>query len=277
MKKIILLIVLIFSIINCTIPTFASYSSVNYSAYVENVDNKIRANWVSPNTSQGKYAIVLCKLTPNGELKENKILKSSGNEKLDTAAQNAVARSAPFYPFPKNATEDYVDLLLVFGNNTFNSSIIIRDKEELKTNKTDSYLDAYKQEVVRVLSNNIPQKKKFYGKTVEISLILDSDGTVKDVLLEKTSGDSQYDDEVIHIVKGLKFPEFPSYMNKDNLFLTYQIKCQKNIKQKNNSKSHTKYDEKSPVKETIWYANSGLLMAGIILDIIFKICLLHLL
>lgn len=80
-----------------------------------------------------------------------------------------------------------------------------------------------------LISANLPQKKKFYGKIVEVRLTLDKYGGLVNVSLTKSSGDTKFDQAAIASINGIMFPVFPSEVSGGDMTLTYRIQCRKNI------------------------------------------------
>lgn len=153
--------------------------------------------------------------------------------------------------------------------------------------KTDSSADAaiiarekYKRQIMCLISANLPQKKKFYGKTVEVRLTLDKYGGLVNVDLTKSSGDTKYDQAAIASINGVMFPVFPPEVSSADMTLTYRIQCRKNIAPYYNSDSryyanrnYSGYGGSYRLKHPELIEN--LLIANMFLSAICKIGLIH--
>lgn len=186
-------------------------------------------------------------------------------------------------------------LFIIIINIICNTNIVYSQEANTNLNgavsinatKTDSSTDAaiiarenYKRQIMCLISANLPQKKKFYGKTVEVRLILDKYGGLVNVDLTKSSGDTKYDQAAIASIKGVMFPVFPSEVGSADMTLTYRIQCRKNIApyynndsryyaNGNYSRAGSSYRLKHP--ELI----ENLLLVNMFLDAVCKIGLIH--
>lgn len=106
----------------------------------------------------------------------------------------------------------------------------------VNTAKTDSAADTaiiakenYKKQIMSLISANLPQKRKFYGKIVEVRLTLDKYGGLVNLDLTRSSGDTKYDQAAIASINRIMFPVFPPEIGNGDITLTYRIQCRKNI------------------------------------------------
>src|SRR5574344_2057523 len=84
----------------------------NFGPYMRELQRRIKMNWVPPKGNESKRAVVLFRITKDGELAsspELKIIRSSGDQDVDNAAINAVNLTAPFSPLPSFFKGNYVD------------------------------------------------------------------------------------------------------------------------------------------------------------------------
>lgn len=85
-------------------------------SYIENVQNTIATNWISPRDGENRIGIVSFKIEKNGALKDLKIDKSSGRSLIDQAALKAIEASAPFNPLPENYKNDFINIKFKFSS-----------------------------------------------------------------------------------------------------------------------------------------------------------------
>lgn len=98
--------------------TFNEFSEEAYfSEYMKRLQVKIRKNWKPPNGKKSKTVIVLFKISKDGTLISPKIIQSSGIQALDDSAMEAVKKSAPFEPLPKEYKENDIDINFRFDYN----------------------------------------------------------------------------------------------------------------------------------------------------------------
>lgn len=75
-----------------------------YSYYVDIILNKLSSNWriniIKTSKQRSFETEVWFRISRNGELLDNKVIKSSGNDIYDNACLRAVSFSAPFPPLP---------------------------------------------------------------------------------------------------------------------------------------------------------------------------------
>lgn len=81
-------------------------------AYLTEIYNRIRGNYIIPdiiNEKQRKelQAIVVIYIDPTGRLIKTEFEKKSGNPHFDNALLNAIKKSSPFKPPPKERTKEY--------------------------------------------------------------------------------------------------------------------------------------------------------------------------
>ena len=94
-------------------------TEVDFTKYMSEIQRKIRANWIPPiyNSNSSKKIVVIFKISKDGSLLSYKVTNSSGIQDLDNSAINAIKKSAPFNPLPKEYEEDYVDINFSFDYN----------------------------------------------------------------------------------------------------------------------------------------------------------------
>ena len=62
---------------------------------------------------------ILYRISKDGELVKNTIVKSSGNKEFDEIALKAIKSSAPFKKLPESYKENYLDMKLKFDYNVY--------------------------------------------------------------------------------------------------------------------------------------------------------------
>ena len=105
-------------IFSAEIPDYKKPSRVQeeFAEYMQSVRDKIQSNWNSPELLEEGHAVVIFKITRDGELYAYDIKQSSGNTAFDEFAINALEKSAPFGEFPITSKKDYITVCYSFDS-----------------------------------------------------------------------------------------------------------------------------------------------------------------
>ena len=87
--------------------------------YMSRLDERVQANYLIPKFAGPPLAHVSCQVDASGQASNFRIVSSSGDKTLDSAALNAVERSFPFaeFPFKKWAEDRVLQLNFTFSPN----------------------------------------------------------------------------------------------------------------------------------------------------------------
>ncbi|MBC7996327.1 MAG: TonB family protein [Leptolyngbya sp.] len=91
-------------------------SQVDFSAFMNQLERKIKSNWHPPKSDMTKKAIVAFYVIRNGNISHIRIVKTSGAAVMDAGAISAVQQSSPFEPLPKGSLRE-VDIRFTFDYN----------------------------------------------------------------------------------------------------------------------------------------------------------------
>ena len=131
--------------INSIEPSFANYNPTfnetvknDFSEYMNNLQLKLKKNWITPDFMENGHVRVLFKIDKSGNVIAGTILESSGNALYDESAVNAIHKSEPFGDFPQNSTRETLTI-----NYTFDTTLIKTEKikELYELAKKYSYTD----------------------------------------------------------------------------------------------------------------------------------------
>lgn len=89
---------------------------VDLSAYMREVERKIKNHWHPPKSDTSKQVIAVFKVARDGSVSHLKILEQSGVAGLDAASIAAVQQAAPFAQLPKGAPK-VIDIQFCFEYN----------------------------------------------------------------------------------------------------------------------------------------------------------------
>lgn len=94
-------------------------NNVDFGPYMRELQRRIKMNWEPPQGSESKQIVLLFKIAKDGRLLSCSVLKSSGSQKSDNAALNAVRLTAPFRPLPADFKGQSVNIQFTFSYNVF--------------------------------------------------------------------------------------------------------------------------------------------------------------
>ena len=84
---------------------------------MQELEQTLKGNWHPPKNNNSKRTVINFIVAKDGNFNNLRIIKSSGIEQVDEAALNAVQKSAPFKPLPKEYNGEYVPIEFVFDYN----------------------------------------------------------------------------------------------------------------------------------------------------------------
>lgn len=87
-----------------------------FDPYIQALHKKIKSNWHSSLQNRGKKTVIAFNVDTDGELKNVEIVESSGDEKFDNDALDAIIKSAPFDSFPKEFQGGAIAIKYTFIN-----------------------------------------------------------------------------------------------------------------------------------------------------------------
>lgn len=70
--------------------------------YVRSLDRKIKSNWLPIRSEDFRELKISFKLDKDGNASDIKVIKSTGDEKMDNSGLEAVRKSSPFGKLPEN-------------------------------------------------------------------------------------------------------------------------------------------------------------------------------
>jgi TonB family protein len=94
-----------------------SFENGMFTSYMANVQNKIRSNWNPPNGDESRKVVLVFKVGRDGNILSHSVNESSGDKVMDDAAVEALMKSQPFEPLPKDFSGNSVDIQFSFDYN----------------------------------------------------------------------------------------------------------------------------------------------------------------
>lgn len=207
MKKFICYVLFLFMGFNCV---SADDFDVNkfVDEYGKEVQSIVKSN-LKYTGSEDATSAVSYTIHPDGSVTDIQVKQASGTN-FDKAVIEAVQKSAPFKPFPKESNLANIIMTSGFQHKvqryqTARMSIMpVEPPEEVK--------QAYKKYMSKVsdyLFDRIPTIYSYIPQEPVIKCVITKDGTIKNVEVTKSSGIEEYDKKIIETYAGMKVSPFP--------------------------------------------------------------------
>lgn len=204
---------------------------VLWQPYMEDVQQRIKANWNPPTQQVSNSTILLFKVGKNGELLQTNIKRSSGDEGVDKAAIEALEKAIPFKKFPDGTPLQNVDIEFSFDynvvsddNQNISEQITTPVIQIIMAEKPATNMEAYFGKLCKKVSDKLEKQKGNQERSTIISLEITQKGSLKSVSLNKTSGDKNSDIEITKAVfLAAPFDPLPLDYNKKTLKLDLEI------------------------------------------------------
>lgn len=94
--------------------------TINWNPYMRNLEKDIKANWNPPKSDKTTGIVAKFYIEKDGSLKDLKLIKYSKNKELNTSAIDAIKKTAPFRPLPKEFKGESVPVEFSFDYNVIN-------------------------------------------------------------------------------------------------------------------------------------------------------------
>lgn len=232
MKKIVLNLVFILSILLVQSAAFANGHDIYLIAYMNKLQNKVKSNWVLPHGQNGKKAIITFEVDQKGNIVKPSVLTSSGDKQFDEEALNATRFSSPFDNLPPTYKENSLVVNFTFSQENFkaepilkalsnNSDIQIINQDnsnglqktgsicenqviKIDTVDKDSENNSDFKPYINYLQSDIKSNwypLEFKGKKRAVAFFrIGRSGELKKVKIFKSSGDRKFDNEALNAV-----------------------------------------------------------------------------
>ena len=128
-------------------PTRNQQVQNDFSQYMENLQAKLKKNWICPDFLEEGHIRVLFKVDREGYVISGDILESSGNPVFDESAINAIHKSEPFGVFPANTSRETITV-----NYSFDTSFVKTDKMKEYYELAKRYTYSDKKEALKYIN-----------------------------------------------------------------------------------------------------------------------------
>lgn len=92
-----------------------------FDLYMTNLQDKMKSHWDPPKGEKSSNVVLLFKVDRNGNVLKNRILKSSNNTAIDNSALEALKKSEPLEPLPKEFKGKNIDIQFNFDYNVLSN------------------------------------------------------------------------------------------------------------------------------------------------------------
>ena len=156
----------------------------DFAGYMENLQEKLRKNWVAPDFMEEGHIRVLFKIDRFGNVISGDILESSGNTIYDDSAINAIHRSEPFGEFPANTAREYITV-----NYSFDTKLIKTDKVQELYNLAKKHKYSDKKQALDYINQAISE----VGTDEESYVLYNFRGKIKEALGDYVGAKSDFE------------------------------------------------------------------------------------
>lgn len=226
---------LIFTFLSCLFiqsAVFAEEQNIYLISYLNNLQNKVKLNWVLPHGQRDKSTVLEFAVDKQGRITKSTVYKTSDDKNFDNEAVAALSCSSPFGKLPESFSGDTLIVQLKFSQDDFEAKQItdfsgVKKEEPVIEASDDKDLsDAdyiYQNDVVKVstvdkkLENNanfLPYitylqsdiESNWYPisfrgeKQAVVFFRVGKKGELKKAKLIKSSGDKDFDNEALNSV-----------------------------------------------------------------------------
>lgn len=232
MKKFVLLLVLVLNIVFIQNTVFAKEQYAK-DFYLNNVQQNILSNWIMPQESTGKSAVLSIVIDKYGDISDAEILRSSNNPEFDKSAINAIYKVANYGPLLDG---QQTLKLQFFFSPIFTSLSVIDDSNKLLNPKNSNIVNVanknsstnfvtYAEDLQNKVTSNWTPKVSKYSKKAIVALEVTQNGAVKNVSIVKSSKNADFDKQILDsIAKSIPTDVLPAGTSQDSaqVILSFQ-------------------------------------------------------
>lgn len=193
---------------------FASDVDLNkfVNEYGQEVQNIIKSN-LNYNGTENATTAVNYIINNDGSVSDIKLSQPSGTD-FDKAVVEAVQKSAPFKPFPKDIQILNIKMTSGFQHRVQKS--LSARMSIMPVEPPAQAQEAYKKYIDKVnkyIFDRIPTIYSHIPQEPVISCIILKDGTIKDFKILQSSGIEEYDKKIIETYSNMKLDAFPQELS----------------------------------------------------------------
>lgn len=126
----------------CLLKEINENTREEWKSYIHDVEKTVKKNWQPPSLKSSKRIIAEFEIDKEGKLLSSRLIKPSKNDKANTAALDAIKKSAPFRPFPKGVKEDTIKVQFTFDYNLLFENSYCDDEKTCKSVRKAAWVRA---------------------------------------------------------------------------------------------------------------------------------------
>ena len=212
--------------------------SANFDEYLNNLSENLRKRWNPPNHNKDLRVVLRISIHNDGSLKSMKVIRTSGFNNVDRSALALIQENSSFASFPSGAKEQSLNFIVtldryILGHPTIkaNDTMIVLSERSLKDY---TYLTLNSEDEKGVCKDYL----KTVTKSLKESLILSNhprilmsyfkfditrSGQIANIEMTRTSGDKNFNNEILEKLQASTLPEFPAELSADKITVEYRI------------------------------------------------------
>lgn len=203
----------------------------NFDSYEQSLQDKIVSNWNPRSIKKTRNATILVSLNKNGTINDIKIQKSSNKKKFDFEIVDSIMKSVPLGALPANTQSESKNIQLNFfyeKTNDKNAPI----KRVVANIKTQDGYDEYIEQVEKIVSKRLKDKKYFCKKDIFLEMNIDKNGKLTYVKVKNASTKDrfirkEFNRKTLVALQRTSFTPIPDRIGVDNVTINYRILTQR--------------------------------------------------
>lgn len=191
--------------------------SINWAPYMRKLEYNIKSNWKPIEANETNRVVVQFVVGKNGELLDNKIIRSSNIEEVDKRALETVEKTAPFEKLPREFVGESVPIQFTFDYNIINSRKLNTYSNNLK------FYPEYCANVQKKILANLKSAQISFSGPVSIGLIIGRHGELIKVKNFSSVMATGTEEDLLEIIKeSAPFESLPNDFKGENMKVLFQ-------------------------------------------------------
>lgn len=211
MKKIFVFLILVLFSANLVLADDFDANAF-FNEYAKEAQQAVKSN-LSYKGETSASTTVTYNINADGSVSDIKLDKASGTD-FDNAVIEAVQKSAPFKPFPKDCNVSYVTMTSGFQHivQKYQSARMSIMPVEPSAQSQEAY-KKYINKVSKYMFDRIPTTYSYIPQEPVIKCTILKDGTIRNFRLTQSSGISEYDKKIMDTFANIKVEPFPAELS----------------------------------------------------------------
>lgn len=208
--------------------------------YINRLQSRLEKNWIISKQCNYKYTNVLFTIDNDGNIIKSEIIKSSNDDKYDNKALMSLNKAVPFEKFTDINGKNSRTYKAYFNGDSITVSNVedVVAQKEIDDIVFANYIDTVQN---KINSNWTPTS--FRSKRDAMALLkIEKDGTVKDVVIQKSGQKKKFDQEIVDAINSsVPFYVLPAELNAEYKNIQLEFVYDKAERKYKNGKKNEKY------------------------------------